>query len=80
MILTGDLIDCARPGDEIDLTGNYTNNFDMSLNTKNGFPVFSTIIDANNVGTRKDVMGSQILSSEDIQKVCNNDNDNENDG
>ena len=80
MILTGDLIDCARPGDEIDLTGNYTNNFDMSLNTKNGFPVFSTIIDANNVGTRKDVMGSQILSSEDIQKVCNNDNDNDNDG
>ena len=67
--MTGDLIDCARPGDEIDLTGYYTNNFDMSLNTKNGFPVFSTVIEANYVAMRKDVLGSQVLSSEDIQKV-----------
>ena len=69
MIVTGDLIDCARPGDEVDLTGRYTNNFDMSLNTRNGFPVFSTVIEANNVITRKDVMGSQVLSQEDIQQV-----------
>lgn len=69
--MTGDLIDCARPGDEIDLTGYYTNNFDMSLNTKNGFPVFSTVIEANYVVMRKDVLGSQVLSSEDIQKVVN---------
>ena len=69
MIVTGDLIDCARPGDEVDLTGRYTNNFDMSLNTRNGFPVFSTVIEANNVITRKDVMGSQVLSQEDIQQA-----------
>lgn len=69
MILTGDLIDCARPGDEIDLTGRYTNNFDTSLNTQNGFPVFSTVIEANNVTLRKDVMGNQALSQDDIHAV-----------
>ena len=69
VILTGDLIDSARPGDEIDLTGRYTNNFDMALNTMNGFPVFSTVIEANNVILRKDVMGNQALSQDDIQAV-----------
>ena len=69
MILTGDLIDCCRPGDEIDLTGRYTNNFDMALNTQNGFPVFSTVIEANNVVLRKDVMGNQALSQDDVQAV-----------
>lgn len=67
--MTGDLIDCARPGDEIDLTGRYTNNFDTSLNTQNGFPVFSTVIEANNVTLRKDVMGNQALSQDDIHAV-----------
>ncbi|KAI4373740.1 hypothetical protein MLD38_011826 [Melastoma candidum] len=35
VILLNDLIDCARPGEEIETTGIYTNNFDLSLNTKN---------------------------------------------
>ena len=43
MILTADLIDCARPGDEVDLTGRYTSNYDSVLNTISGFPVFSTL-------------------------------------
>ncbi|KAI3409716.1 DNA replication licensing factor MCM2 [Psidium guajava] len=34
VILLNDLIDCARPGEEIEVTGIYTNNFDLSLNTK----------------------------------------------
>ncbi len=29
------------------LAGIYTNKFDASLNMKNGFPVFSTLIEAN---------------------------------
>ena len=56
--MTADLIDVARPGDEVDVVGLYTNNFDMSLNTTKGFPVFSTVIEANNVSLMKDVMGS----------------------
>ena len=52
MILTADLIDCARPGDEVDLTGRYTSNYDTVLNATNGFPVFSTVIEANNMTLR----------------------------
>merc|ERR1712088_40502 len=52
-ILLGDLCDSCRPGDEIELTGVYTNNYDGSLNTAQGFPVFATVIMANHV-LRKD--------------------------
>jgi DNA replication licensing factor MCM2 len=47
VILLADMIDCASPGEEIEVIGVYRNNFDASLNTKNGFPVFATIIEAN---------------------------------
>lgn len=53
VIVTGDLIDSARPGDEVDLTGRFTNNFDTSLNTQQGFPVFSTVIEANSLLARR---------------------------
>ncbi|GJZ49728.1 DNA replication licensing factor MCM2, partial [Tanacetum coccineum] len=43
VILLNDLIDCAYRGEEIEVIGIYTNNFDLSLNTKNGFPVFTTV-------------------------------------
>ena len=46
-ILTGDLCDICKPGDEIELTGVYSNSYDSSLNTKNGFPIFATVIIAN---------------------------------
>ncbi|KAG8213705.1 MCM-domain-containing protein [Butyriboletus roseoflavus] len=49
VILLWDLIDQAKPGEEIEVTGIYRNNFDASLNSKNGFPVFSTIIEANHM-------------------------------
>merc|ERR1712223_1899746 len=52
-ILLGDLCDTCRPGDEIELTGVYTNNYDGSLNTAQGFPVFATVIMANHI-LRKD--------------------------
>ncbi len=47
VILTSDLIDCARPGEEVDITGIYSHQFNAALNARNGFPVFDTIIDAN---------------------------------
>jgi DNA replication licensing factor MCM2 len=47
--LINDLVDTARPGDEVEITGIYINRFDYFSNIKHGFPVFSTIIEANNV-------------------------------
>ena len=44
----------AQPGDEIELTGIYKNNFDSSLNTKHGFPIFATVIEANYIVKRAD--------------------------
>lgn len=34
VVLLADLCDRAKPGDEVDLTGIYTNNYDGSLNTE----------------------------------------------
>jgi DNA replication licensing factor MCM2 len=39
------LIDIARPGEEVEVTGIFVHN--MPKFTKNGFPIYGTIIDAN---------------------------------
>ena len=44
-----DLVDSARPGDEVEVTGIYVNRFEFFANIKHGFPVFNTIIEANNI-------------------------------
>ncbi|TID26143.1 hypothetical protein CANINC_002838 [Pichia inconspicua] len=52
-ILLWDLVDVAKPGEEIELIGIYKNSYDGVLNAKNGFPVFATVIEANNVKRRE---------------------------
>ncbi|GMH23361.1 hypothetical protein Nepgr_025204 [Nepenthes gracilis] len=69
VILLNDLIDCARPGEEIEVTGVYTNNFDMSLNTKNGFPVFATVVEANYVTKKQDLFSTYRLTQEDNEEI-----------
>nr|WCZ58478.1 DNA replication licensing factor MCM2 [Andalucia godoyi] len=66
VILLGDLIDCARPGEEIDVTGILKNAYDSYLNARNGFPVFSTVLEANHVAKRNSFMQSaqQILDDD----------------
>ncbi|GLJ12831.1 hypothetical protein SUGI_0198590 [Cryptomeria japonica] len=71
VILLNDLIDCARPGEEIEVTGTYTNNFDMSLNTKNGFPVFATVVEANYVTKKQDLFSAYKLTDEDKAEIQN---------
>nr|ACN78877.2 minichromosome maintenance 2 protein [Pisum sativum] len=71
VILLNDLIDCARPGEEIEVTGIYTNNFDLSLNTKNGFPVFSTVVEANYVTKKQDLFSAYKLTQEDKEEIEN---------
>jgi DNA replication licensing factor MCM2 len=47
VILFGDNIDIARPGDYIEVTGIYINRYEYSLNVRQGFPLFSTLVEAN---------------------------------
>jgi DNA replication licensing factor MCM2 len=49
VFILNDLVDTARPGDEVEITGIFINKFDYGANIKHGFPVFTTIIEANNV-------------------------------
>ncbi|KAK7804630.1 hypothetical protein U0070_011987 [Myodes glareolus] len=65
-ILLADLVDSCKPGDEIELTGIYHNNYDGSLNTANGFPVFATVILANHVAKKDNKVAVGELTDEDI--------------
>ena len=69
IILLHDLIDQARPGDEIEVTGVYTNNFEASLNRAQGFPVFSTHVEANHLLRKGDVFATHNLTDEDKEEI-----------
>lgn len=49
IILLSDLVDTAKPGEDVEIVGVYKNNYDGHLNARNGFPVFATIIEANSI-------------------------------
>lgn len=65
VVLLDDLVDTVRPGDEIEVTGIYKNKFDRSLNTKQGFPVFRTLIEANHIYKRDDIYDNFNITEED---------------
>lgn len=69
VILADDLIDIARPGEEVEVTGVYENTFDSSLTIKSGFPVFSTFISANHVTRKEDASSASNLSERDIRQI-----------
>jgi DNA replication licensing factor MCM2 len=69
VILLWDLIDKAKPGEEIEVTGVYRNNYDAQLNNKNGFPVFATILEANNVVKSHDQLAGFRLTEEDEHHI-----------
>ncbi|PMB72722.1 DNA replication licensing factor mcm2 [Beauveria bassiana] len=69
VILLWDLIDRAKPGEEIEVTGIYRNNYDAQLNNRNGFPVFATILEANNVVKSHDQLAGFRLTEEDEQAI-----------
>lgn len=69
VVLTQDLIDRAKPGEEVDVTGIYRNHFDPLLNSRQGFPVFTTILQANNVLCRSAELGTAFrLADEERQR------------
>eukprot|EP00178_Gracilaria_changii_P010934 TRINITY_DN315_c0_g3_i1.p1 TRINITY_DN315_c0_g3~~TRINITY_DN315_c0_g3_i1.p1 ORF type:complete len:972 (+),score=217.24 TRINITY_DN315_c0_g3_i1:219-3134(+) len=69
IILLDDLIDCARPGEEVEVTGTYRHNIDASINIQNGFPVFSTIIEANWVRKVEDAHAESELTDDDVAEI-----------
>jgi DNA replication licensing factor MCM2 len=69
VILLWDLVDSARPGEQIEVTGIYMNNFDVSLNVANGFPVFKTVIEANHITKKSDAFSSFRLTEDDKKQI-----------
>jgi len=52
-----------------EITGIYSNNYDGALNTKNGFPVFSTVIMANYIEKNDDKLAVASLTDEDVRTI-----------
>lgn len=69
VILLWDLIDSCKPGEEVEITGVYRNNYDAALNNKNGFPVFATILEANHVVKSHDQLAGFRLTEEDERDI-----------
>jgi len=69
VILLWDLIDSAKPGEEVEITGIYRNSYDAQLNNKNGFPVFATVIEANHVVKSHDQLAGFRLTEEDEREI-----------
>ncbi|KAG0680006.1 MCM DNA helicase complex subunit [Pichia californica] len=66
-ILLWDLVDIAKPGEEVELTGIYKNSYDGILNAKNGFPVFATVIEANCIKRREGGSGDSSSGDDSYQ-------------
>ncbi|KAM0688609.1 MCM DNA helicase complex subunit [Conglomerata obtusa] len=62
-----DLIDSCKPGEEVEITGIYKNTYNYALNAKNGFPVFSTIIEAITVEKKEDEIDLKC----DVKEITN---------
>lgn len=69
VILLWDLIDSAKPGEEISITAIYRNAYSAQLNARNGFPVFSTILEANHVVKSHDALAGFHLSEHDERAI-----------
>lgn len=68
-ILLADLVDTCKPGDEIRLTGIYEASYEGSLNVKNGFPVFTTVIMANFIERKEDENIADTLTDQDVDLI-----------
>ena len=62
------MIDAARPGEEVLITGVYENTYDVRLAGTNGFPVFSTVISANYI-EKLDATSTGEISEDDMNEI-----------
>ncbi|KAL8430263.1 hypothetical protein Efla_004107 [Eimeria flavescens] len=68
LLLTGETVDSAKPGDTVEVLGVYRTKLDAALNVKTGFPVLKTEILVNSISTKKEEMISE-LTDEDIREI-----------
>lgn len=47
----------------------YTNSYDAMLNARNGFPVFSTLVEANHIQKTEDLYAAFKLTDEDKHEI-----------
>jgi DNA replication licensing factor MCM2 len=58
VILVADLIDKAKPGEEIEVIGIYQNSQECLDRGGSGFPVYGTQIEANHISKKDDLFSS----------------------
>ncbi|KAL9189590.1 hypothetical protein ACHAXT_009265 [Thalassiosira profunda] len=64
-----DLVDVARPGEEVEVTGIYCSRYDPHLTARSGFPVFTTYVAANHVRRKEDASAAGNLSEADRKEI-----------
>lgn len=64
-----DLVDLARPGEEVDVTGIFCSKYDYFLTNRSGFPVFSTHVSANHIRKKEDASAASNLSEADRKQI-----------
>lgn len=69
VLLLNDLIDLVKPGEIVEITGVYRHSFDIGMNSKQGFPVFKTLIEANYIHKVSDQSAAFSLSQIDIEMI-----------
>ncbi|KAF8819402.1 putative Dna replication licensing factor [Cardiosporidium cionae] len=68
LIVTSELVDFVKPGDEVEVIGIYKTKYDTGLNYRLGFPVLATEIEVNNIVRKEDIRVDE-LSLEDISDI-----------
>lgn len=66
VILYSDLADCCHPGEEVEITGIYKHVLDVR---HQGFPVFSTIIEANHISRNGDSYSAISITKEEEEQI-----------
>eukprot|EP00756_Hemistasia_phaeocysticola_P017313 Hpha_TRINITY_DN15531_c4_g3::TRINITY_DN15531_c4_g3_i1::g.105459::m.105459/K02540/MCM2; DNA replication licensing factor MCM2 len=75
-ILTDDLVDQVRPGEDVDVTGIYQNSYSPSMNSRQGFPVFSSSLEINSIkaGVAEDLDNLPQEERQLIEAIANHPN------
>ena len=76
VIITNDLVDTIRPGDEVEIVGLYIFRYDISSNIKHFFPVFNTFFEANCVKKVNELEVDELTDDDkaEIKKLGQNKN------